>query len=224
MKLKVLTTCHNDGIEGYRNLKASLDKHGYDYACLVRPFRFGHQLPIIQDWCNYGKDNYTHILYTDAFDTLAFAPPEEVIEKFLKADCKMFVSCEKNCYPHPERAEEYPYNESAWRYVNGGGWMTEIDYFKEICIKEKLNDDSHDQVWLMETFLNNQDNIKLDSNCEIFQTIAFSHKDEWKKDVCNMVRSPEESTNRWRFRNIGTNTTPVFFHGNGHTDMEWLNS
>lgn len=211
MKIKVITTCHNDGQPGYRRLKESLDKFGYEYECIIRPFSFGHQLPIVRDWCHYDRANgATHILYTDAFDTLAFADAEEVISKFSQfADCEMLISCEKNCYPYPERAKDYPDASGPWRYVNGGGWLVSIDYFKELCVKENLNEGSHDQVWLMEAYLNNQDKIKLDNNCEIFQTIAFSDPAEWQREG-------------ERFKNIGTGTLPVFFHGNGHTDMDWL--
>ena len=213
MKIKVLTTCDNPNHEGYLRLKASLDKFGYDHEVIVHPFSFGHQLPVIRDWCNRYTGDATHILYSDAFDTLAFSNAEEIISKM--PDCKMLISCEKNCYPHPERAKEYPYAESPWRYVNGGGWIAEIKYFLELCERMNLNDQSHDQVWLMEAFLNNQQDIKLDTNCEIFQTIAFSYPEEW--DNVN-----EHGYGVNRFRNVGTKTFPVFFHGNGHTDMGWL--
>jgi len=202
MKIKVVTTCDNPGHPGYLRLKASLDKHGYDHECIVHPFSFGHQLPVIRDWCKRYTGDATHILYTDAYDTIAFAGEDKII----MPDCKMFISTEKNCYPHPERAKDYPESPTMWKYVNGGGWLVEIKYFIELCEKENLNDQSHDQVWLMEAFLNNQDNIMLDNNCEVFQTIAFSYPHEWDADL----------------KNIATNTYPIFFHGNGHTDMSWL--
>ena len=200
--LKVLTTCDNPNHKGYQRLKASLEKHGYDYECIVHPFSFGHQLPVIQRWCELHDGTYSHILYTDAYDTLAFGNE-------IPLEHKMLISCEKACYPHPERAIEYPETKTPWKYVNGGGWLVEIDYFKYLCLKENLNADSHDQVWLMEAFLKNQNDIKLDNDCEIFQTIAFSNKDEWEK-----------VNDRWL--NKGTGTMPCFFHGNGRTDMRFL--
>lgn len=213
MKLKVLTTCNNSNHEGYLRLKKSLDKFGYDYKCIERPFSFGHQLPIIKEWAwSEEAKQYTHILYTDAYDTIAFGGPDEVLWKFKTFETNMLISCEKACYPHPERAKDYPETNTPWKYVNGGGWLVEIEYFKGLCHKENLNDNSHDQVWLMESYLKNQSEIKLDNNCEIFQSIAFSHKEEW------------EIYQSSRFRNVGTNTFPIFFHGNGHTDMGWLNT
>jgi len=217
MKLLVITTCDNKGNAGWQKLEASLQRFGYDYHCIEHPFTFGTQMGVIQKWCNEYSGDATHILYTDAFDTVAFAGPGEVINKFTVDKFvvgytvpKMLISAEKNCYPHPERAVNYPEVKSAWKYVNGGGWITEIEFFKQLCIKENLNQHSHDQVWLMDAYLNNRDEIKLDTECEIFQTIAFSNQDEWEVTPYN------------RLYNVATDTQPVFFHGNGHTEMNWV--
>lgn len=200
MRLKVLTTCDNPNHPGYKRLEQSLIKHGLDYECIVHPFSFGHQLPVIQKWCENNND-YTHILYTDAYDTICFG--------YEIPNCKMLISCEKACYPYPERANEYPDVQTPWKYVNGGGWLVEVEYFRHLCKKENLNAESHDQVWLMEAYLRNKEDILLDNYCEVFQTIAFSTKDEW-----------ERVGDRWI--NIGTQTLPCFFHGNGRTEMSWL--
>jgi len=210
MKLKIITTSDKVDHAGWHILESSLKKHHYDYEHILKPFSFGHQLPIIRDWCNSYSGDCTHVLYTDCFDTVAFSDAEEVIQKFPDFK-KMFISAEKACYPHPHRAVEYPHHLSSnpWKYVNGGGWITEIEYFKELCRKENLSADSHDQVWLMDAYLKNQDDIAIDTDCLIFQTIAFSYPTEWE---------PVDS----RFRNIGTKTLPIFFHGNGHTDMNFL--
>lgn len=207
MKLIVVTTCDNINNERYLKLKASLERFGYDFECIFHPFTFGTQLNVIRKWAENYTGDATHMLYTDAFDTLALGGPDEVASKM--PGCKMLISAEKNCYPHPERADRYPYCKSPWRFVNGGGWIAEIEYFKYLCGKENLNSGSHDQVWLMDAYLNNQEDIKLDTNCEIFQTIAFSYKEEW-------------SQQERRFVNVALNTIPVFFHGNGHTEMDWV--
>jgi len=219
MKLIVVTTCDNLNNERYLKLKASLGRFGYDYECILHPFTFGTQLNVIRRWAESYTGDATHMLYTDAFDTLALGGPEEVVSKFCEAknhhayefstELKMCISAEKNCYPHPERADLYPDPDTPWKYVNGGGWIAEIEYFKYLCGKENLNSGSHDQVWLMDAYLNNREDIRLDSNCEIFQTIAFSYKEEW-------------SQQERRFMNVALNTMPVFFHGNGHTQMDWV--
>jgi hypothetical protein len=215
MKLIVVNTSNDPDNPGALKLKASLERFGYEYQHITHPFSFGHQLPVIQQWCLNYKGEATHLCYSDCFDTLALAGPDEVIEKFQLLDLereapyKMLISAEKNCYPHPERAKDYPETNTPWKYVNGGGWLVEIEYFKYLCDKERLTSESHDQVWLMEAYLRNQGEIKLDTNCEIFQTIAFSNQDEWEK-----VGE--------RLRNVGTGALPVFYHGNGKTDMKFV--
>ena len=218
MKLIIVTTCDNLNNERYLKLKASLERFGYQYECIYHPFTFGTQLNVIRKWAESYTGDATHMLYTDAFDTLALAGPEEIMTKWWDlfryttdptANYKMLISAEKNCYPHPERAVDYPDPGTPWRYVNGGGWIAEIEYFKYLCSKENLNPSSHDQVWLMEAYLRNRGEIKLDSNCEIFQTVAFSYKEEWSQQGNRLV-------------NVALNTIPVFFHGNGHTDMDFV--
>lgn len=208
MKLKVITTSNTTDHPGWHKLKASLERFGYDYEHILQPFSFGHQLPIVRDWCNNYKGDCTHLLYTDCYDTVAFSDEREVISKY-PADTKMFISGEKACFPHPECAKDYPETLGPWKYVNGGGWLVEIEYFKQLCIKENLNPVVNDQVFLMVAFLRNQNEIKIDNDCTIFQTIAFSKQNEWD----------ERET---RFLNVGTGTFPVFFHGNGKTFMDWV--
>lgn len=225
MQLRVLTTSHTTDNQGWHKLEESLKKFNYEYTHILHPFSFGHQLPVIRDWCLNNRGSCTHILYTDAWDTVAFAGPEEVEAKWLNYPeyGKMLISAEKACYPHPSRAKDYPQTNTPWKYVNGGGWMVELEYFLQLCEKEKLSPHSHDQVWLMDSFLNNQDEIKVDNNCEIFQTIAFSHKEEWVMNIKDeFCLRDGEFKGELRFQNIGTQSFPVFFHGNGHTDMQWL--
>lgn len=207
MKLKIITTCDSQTHSGFIRMKESVAKHGWEIEVIDAPFQFGKQMQVIQKWLNNYEGDATHIIYIDAFDNICFGSSDEVIEKFNRFDCQMLISAEKACYPHPERAADYPHTESAWKYVNGGGWMGEINYLKDL-FTYFLEPDSHDQVWLMEMYLK-QNQIALDVNCEIFQTIAFSDPDEWTKfEEC--------------WVNKATKTCPIFFHGNGHTDMSWV--
>lgn len=240
MKLLVITTCDNKNNTGWLKLEASLKRFEYDYECIVHPFTFGTQLNVIKKWADNYTGDATHILYTDAFDTVALGPLQEVIDKFDMAISKtgytanfphrkMLISAEKNCYPHPERAGDYPETTSAWKYVNGGGWIAEIEYFKYLCNKENLNPGSHDQVWLMEAYLHNQSEIKLDTQCEIFQSIAFSNLDEWYASKMIGQVGINETNGKIilgetgiRLTNVVTRTQPIFFHGNGHTEMDWV--
>lgn len=231
MKLKYLTISDNPQHPGWLKNKASLDKHGWDYQHIEARFEFGFQLKVIRDWVNSYQGDATHICYNDCFDTVAFAGMDEVVSKFDNigffddSDLKMLISCEKNCYPlidkhgvdSPNRAALYPESKTPWKYVNGGGWIAEIQFLKELF--QRMPPTYNDQVWLMDAFLENQSEIKLDHNCEIFQSIAFSNQDEWEQTLGPKAYFGQPD---YRILNKGTWTRPVFFHGNGHTTMDWV--
>jgi hypothetical protein len=217
MKLLILSTCDNliDGQQ--RALEDSLIKHGYDYEFFLYGFIFGEQYRVIKTFVDKYKGEATHILYSDMFDTVALGPPSEVISKFKSLDCKMLIGVEKACFPNDERdkyhrIENYPESPTAWKYINGGGCIFEIEYFKELCNQHPFNNDRMmDPDWLAELHQSHPDQIKLDYQCSIFQCLAHSNpEEEWIKDIGN------------RIQNIATQTKPIFFHGNGRTDMQWV--
>jgi hypothetical protein len=217
MKLLVLSTCNGfDTIDGknilkpdgqHRALEQSLIKHGYDYEFFLYGFEFGSQYKVIKTFVDQYKGEATHILYTDAYDTIALAPLSEVISKFKDLNCKMLISAEKAYFP--DNGESYLYLESAtvWKYVNGGGCMFEIEFFKSITTP--YPEPMMDPYWLRDIFLQYPNEVKLDYYCQIFQCLAHSNRDEW---------TTEDS----RIKNIATQTYPIFFHGNGRTDMKWV--
>lgn len=223
MKLIVLTTSDRVDHPGWFKLEASLKYHRYDYQHILQKFVFGHQLPIVFDWCKNYKGDCTHLLYTDCFDTVAFSGPDEVIGKadalmgpaeecwgVVPKRIRMLISGEKACFPLQDRRHEYPEAVTPWKFVNGGGWLVEIEFFKQLCFSEGLDDTINDQVFLMDAYLTYRHDIMIDTDCRIFQTIAFSDpKKEWIEVD-------------GRFRNKGTWQFPVFFHGNGRTNMDWV--
>lgn len=206
MNLLLITTCDNPNHEGWIRLKNTLDKHGWKYELIIHKFEFGRQLNVVKDWLNKYQGEATHIIYVDAYDNICFGSPDEVIDKFKEFKTDFLISAEKACYPHPERAIDYPEHESPWKYVNGGGWIGEIIYIREY-LNQHLLPDSHDQVFLMEWFLDSYS--QLDYQCQIFQTIAFSNPNEWEK-----------VEDRWV--NILLKSKPIFFHSNGRTEDKWL--
>ena len=224
MKLKLITTSDNENHEGWLKNKASLEKWGWDYEHIHHKFEFGKQLLVVRDWCENYRGEATHFVYADAFDTVCFAGMDEVMSKLFNRQVevgpdwvhpnpnykiKMLISGEKACYPLGERSTDYPKAPTWWQFINAGGILCEIEYFKQLCIKENFNANSHDAIWLMDAFLNNQSEIKIDYQCEIFQTIAHSHPEEWQ-------RVGE------RFINKAIGSFPVFFHANGKTSNEWM--
>lgn len=227
MKLIVLTTCNNI-IDGQQKLlEDSLIKHGYEYEIFLYGFIFGEQYRVIKTWVDQYKGDATHVCYVDAFDNVALGPPSEVISKFKALNCKMVIGVEKACFPNDERdkyhrTENYPESPTAWKYINGGGCIFEIEYFKELCSQHPFNNERMmDPDWLAELFLSHPDQIKLDYQCEIFQCLAHSEpEEEW--EVVNCFESGELKRKDIRILNKATQTKPIFFHGNGRTDMKWV--
>lgn len=161
----------------------------------------GHEYHIIQhEWAGFldklhytykwlkANPTVTHFIYTDAWDTVALATPCNPLQGLL-------FSAERACYPHPEKAVLYPETDSPFKYVNGGGFAGESQRFIELYESCPPTDEVNDQVWLTDRYLANTNTIKLDTNRELFQTLAF----------CPPTDFVEGAT---------------FWHGNGHTPLE----
>lgn len=231
MKSKVITTVSTRNNEGLRKLKYSLDHFGYDYEILV-------DSSIGWDWggwrnvYNYAKSlrgsEYTHLIYTDGFDTLALAPQSEA-EAALKRICgddinKFIYSTEKNYFPgeEPEQEPTRNWNEHfsdsklgltpnhRWRYVNGGQYAGSI----ERIIEWYDNAPKHlnNQYWANKYYsMHNDGRLVLDFNCELFQSVAFSGPDHNAMDEFNFSTAKEDG----RLINNLIGTRPVFAHANG---------
>jgi len=219
--MKVITVVSDSQNPGCLELQRSLKHFGFELDILIHPFQFGGQMKHIYEWC---KSNWGLFLYTDGWDTFALGSLDEVLKKFEALDCDMLISAEKNCYPLRETASLYPLEVSEWRYVNGGGFMGKCETFVEMY-EDGLIDTVHernDQQWLAEQYIKRYSakRVKLDTQCSIFQTIAFENT--W--DFGRSVMETPEYINGWkdtvRIYNKHTLQNPVFIHGNAHTPMQ----
>lgn len=209
MRVKVLTTTSDRS--KCEMLERSLQLFNYDYHIIEHPWEprgFLNKLIETYRYVKTIRTEYTHFLYTDAWDTLAQdSLPSFEIEG---TDAPEFlISAEMNCYPYPNLESQYPTNPSRWHFVNGGGWFCNIERFIEVFEANAPNDELNDQVWLTNMFLKykNEPWMKLDYECKIFQTIGF-------------VNPSMYEYREGRYYNIETGTYPLFIHGNGHTPMD----
>lgn len=222
MKIKLLTCVSTMDHEGIHKLKYSLDFFNYDYEIMVDPnisWAWGGYTNFY-NWCKEQEnkeDGYTHFVYTDGFDTLALGPMSEIIEKYKDTDCFVY-STEKACYPISEWATEYPTVEpyQRWRYINGGQFITPVKKFIEMYGQIDLNVNS--QQWGAAKYLwdNEDKKVKLDINCEIFQSVAFIAEDDFS------IMDGEEEIGKRRLYNNFTQSTGVIAHGNGHSEMQFV--
>lgn len=196
MKLKILTAVSTlnptepFAAKGLPALEQSLKHFGYDYK-IIHDSRVNWGWggwECAYEWCKSEEaKDYTHIIFTDGFDTLALAPPEEAMQKLqhlLKDRPDGFIySVEKHWFPHETGWELYfnQYNDKIkdlpenyrWRYVNGGQWAGT----KEAIISwyENAPKDRNNQAWGNAYYATQNDGrLILDFGCELFQTISHS--------------------------------------------------
>lgn len=214
----ITITCVTDVTNpGLIKLKNSLDKFNYEYSVIhdiSLNYSWGGLIHVYEFCKNPGK--FTHVLATDGFDTLAMGGIEEVYERYTSTD-KMLFSAEKGCFPRSDWADRHlvtgeDYGKRAvggsrWRYLNHGQFITPCELFVELY-KGVFEIPIICQEWAMDRFLYGAP-IELDTNCDIFQPIAFTDGDEYSADGNRVV-------------NNVNGTKPTFIHGNGKTNMDWV--
>ena len=205
MKCKLITTASN--IDKTVMLQKSLKKYGWEYEILVHKWEgFGDKILKTYQYLKNNPD-IDYFFYSDSYDTIVLDTMENTLNKIEDKDC-ILMSAERGCYPHPEKESLYPKHDSPWHFVNGGGWFCNSEIFKLAVETNPLQSYDVDQVWFTDLFLNNPEFVKLDYNCDVFQTIAFCPESDF-----NIVGFEDAVYN-----NI-TDTMPTFIHGNGHTPM-----
>lgn len=156
----------------------------------------------------------TYILVCDSSDTFVLGNKEDLLTKFLGINAPLVVSAEKNCWPQPSLASYFPKIDSQWCYLNSGGYMgrkedivSVLDYMSRMPISEAIyrsKDWENDQFRLSLVYVDSVSSIKLDTRCELFQTMGN-------------VKEGELEFRGNMLRNLVTNTYPLVVHYNGHT-------
>lgn len=145
------------------------------------------------------------VMFTDSYDVVFSAGPEEILEKFRNTDAQVVFSTEKTCWPDSELQDSYPQNESEYRYLNSGGFIGYANQIMKI-IDQDVDITYDDQLFYTEKFLDISKNdiefIKLDYNQSIFQTL-------------NQAITDVEQSDSGRFINLVYKTKPCVIHANG---------
>ena len=200
-------------------LENSLKKYGYDYHVLTGGAYSwgGNNYVHIAEWLKKNRADYTHILYTDAWDTLAMAGQEHIRDIYLNiyepltanGDYWLF-SAEKNCFPRGDWGAKYPY-KGPWTYLCAGGYLAPVDLYIDTVEKRKRKPGVNDQEWATEIFLfDNPGKVLIDNDCKIFQTLYMAAPDD-------LALLPSK-----KLYNCVTRTFPIFVHGNAKSPMEWI--
>lgn len=170
-------------IEGYMptSLDRQLKKAGIPFIDLARHYQ--HDGP----WTNVMKIKYLHrylqeeastpyILSLDVIDVLLSDDLSTLIDRFLAMDCGILYGASINCHPTDLKTAED--QEAIWKYLNAGtmlgktadlkAFYTELDAVSGTAEIMNINNEQR----LIRTLRNGWGNIKADTGCQIFQTLA----------------------------------------------------
>ena len=200
----VITKIYEEN-ERTRQMVDSFEKQGYEVAVLAGSHKGnGETLRELYECYKRAATGHETFCYSDGGDTYCqkpFDPPKN----------RILYSTEKALYPNVAGLK-YPKakTKSRWVYLNGGGVCGSLEImidFMETYNLTKLPNDATGQLELHYAYLQAKKDyfpIQLDTDCKIFQTIAFVENDEFElKD--NLVH------------NRITGNTPSIIHANGIT-------
>jgi hypothetical protein len=182
-------------------------------------YGFGIKLKIVHDYIEKLNDNDL-IMVIDGYDILITSNEQDIINNYNKItnnNNKIVFSSEKGCWPDINLESQYPPSATSYKYLCAGAYIANIGLLKKLFIDNKYIFDLNieelnridDQLFFTKIFLNNKNDIILDYNNNIFNSMY------------NGLNDLEFKNNKW-YNNI-TNTYPIIFHANGpHESKDFL--
>lgn len=185
----------------------SVNKLGYEVAVNKTTDNPADIMRTLYDCYKRAATGHDYFAYIDSADSVilkTFEPPKD----------RIVYQAEKACFPHKEKAKLHPETKSDWKYLNGGGYTGPLTLITEFFERYKLNNigGKNPQDAQMEAFFQAKKDgfpIDLDTNCEIFQSLAFEEKGDFE-------------IKKGKFKNKLTKTFPAILHGNGRTEMKHI--
>ncbi len=214
----------------------SFERFGYEMAITNAEFPYGRIFNNLVQLYRRAATGHDTFIYADGGDTYCQKP-------FTVPNDRLIWSTEKQCFPHPEMAKEYPKTriKSEWLYLNNGLYGGSLRLMIEFVDKYigKLPMPANCQLETMQAFLKAKKDgfpIELDYKCELFQSIAFDpakpskgepidkasfsiHLDEKGKPK---YTGTDFAIKKGLVHNKMTKKTPAILHGNGRTPMQWI--
>ena len=173
-------------------------------------FRSGKLLPALA--CVKQLPEFvTHVLFADAWDSIALAGPTEILLKFnaLAYPGSIVISGEKNCHPEQALAPFHLYSRTQWRFVNSGGWIGRREDVQRALEWVSAVGYPDDQLSWTVVYLRQDVPIHIDQECQIFQTMRRQDPGELRQIGKRIV-------------NTRTGSSPCIAHWNGVCDNEAL--
>lgn len=160
---------------------------------------------------DYNDDDI--ICFIDAYDVIV-SNIENIYKNFINYNCNIVFSSECICFPY-SNIERYKNinSKTNFKYLNSGGYIGYKKNIYQMLTSTKLEEitmlckNGGDQNFFTQYYLNNQINIKLDTNQEIFQSMCCVNFYEF------------EFHNGYLYNKI-LETYPCFIHFNGFGDND----
>lgn len=221
MNFQVITCADKPPKQPYylwKEFHTSLDRYGVKPVVLGfgQPWRgLGSKPKLLKRAIETGVVTTGVIIFCDAFDVVFAKNPAVIVDHLLASGTEVIWNAEKSCFPNATLAGSHPPCATPYRYLNSGlsvGYTASFLGALQEMNADAIHDDfqnadgswvhANDQNnWMMQ-FLGSGIPMKLDSNCEVFQTMCSVTADEL--DMSGEL-----------IRNKVTNTTPAAYHFNG---------
>ncbi len=207
-------TVGTDPVDGYQRIKHSLELFGYNYKVLgfgdewnggnmAKGPGGGKKIVYLQKFLKSYKGNCKYIVFSDCYDVIALQNPKILFQKYKNYfNNKIVFSAEKFCWPDKTLSDKYPKAPNDFKYLNSGGFIGPIDDLRKLVEKPILPSDD-DQLYYTHRFLEEENNIVLDYEAKIFQTLSGCSISDFHFDL-------SKSVFKNKFGNI-----PSLLHGNG---------
>jgi hypothetical protein len=209
--LHIVTVATDTRNEHFRNyLKRSCDYFSSELRVLGEGQKWsGFQMKdrLLLEFLRTLKSNDI-ILFTDAYDAMLMSGASEIEARFREFQHPLVFSCEKRCWPRADRARHFP-NSSPWRFLNSGGFIGHAGYIRELLDRHRAQDllggqyQWSNQAYWIEVYCRDPQAIVLDSQCVIFQTLAYT----------DFLTELEFVGGRWKNRITGTFPSHLHFNG-----------
>ena len=165
----------------------------------------GWKITLVQRELETYPENHI-ILFTDCYDVMLIAPPRELLHKYMEMQHPVVFSTESNCWPDEARAADYPPHDTPFRFLNSGGYIARAGHLREMLKSLNVSAHDDDQRVFTNIYLEKPGSIKLDHECQIFQSLLEPG------DRLRWAPKP------LRLQNVLTGTRPCVLHGNGGSE------
>ncbi|XP_063410328.1 multifunctional procollagen lysine hydroxylase and glycosyltransferase LH3-like isoform X1 [Mytilus trossulus] len=215
-------TIATDETDGFTRYAESADRYGIKHKTfgmgqewrggdIARFSGGGHKVNILKEnLSQYEGRTDLIIMFTDSYDVVFTAGPDEILEKFKKFDSNVIFSAEGFCWPDANLKEQYPeVKPHECRFLNSGGFIGYAKDIVEMVNYKTINDMDDDQLYYTKMFLDKTTRdkwrMKLDTKSEIFQNLNGALGD-------TTLKSKGDHSYLY---NMKTGTSPLIIHGNG---------